>query len=280
LWYNHCGKLISWHPRNNENQALFLFGLLFLRCSFHEILLPLLNTTCNNMISDKNIARIAGFCYLVVIATGLFSEVFVRQAVRVSNDALATARNIQTNEMLFRWGFVADLINFVVGIPTILIIYHFFKKSYRIILQIALALVIIQTAIIAVNLLNQITPLLLLGNDTYLNTFQQNQLATLSLLSLNIQSQGYAIGLVFFGFYCILIGYVIFKTNAIPRIIGVAYAVAGLCYLINSFTMFLSKGFVNPLFIYLAIPIFFGELCLCLWLIIKGIDTAKLEVKR
>jgi hypothetical protein len=232
------------------------------------------------MISNNNLARIAGFCYLIVIATGLFSEVFVRQALRVSNDALTTAHNIQTNEMLFRWGFVADLINFVVGIPTILIIYHFFKKSNKIILQIALALVIIQTAIIAVNLLNQITPLLLLGNDTYLNTFQQSQLATLSLLSLNIQSQGYAIGLVFFGFYCIIIGFVIYKTNAIPRIIGVLYAIAGVCYLINSFTMFLSKGFANPMFVYLAIPIFIGELSVCLWLLIKGIDTTKLENKR
>ena len=231
------------------------------------------------MISNNNLARIAGFCYLIVIATGLFSEVFVRQALRVSNDALTTAHNIQTNEMLFRWGFVADLINFVVGLPTILIIYHFFKKSNKIILQIALALVIIQTAIIAVNLLNQITPLLLLGNDTYLNTFQQSQLATLSLLSLNIQSQGYAIGLVFFGFYCIIIGFVIYKTNAIPRIIGVLYAIAGLCYLINSFTMFLSKGFANPMFVYLAIPIFIGELSVCLWLLIKGIDTTELENK-
>ena len=120
------------------------------------------------MISDKNLARFAGFCYLVVIATGMFSEIFVRQALRVGNDALATARNIQNNEMLFRWGFVADLINFVVGLPTVLIMYHFFKRSNKIVLQIALALVIIQTAIIAVNLLNQISPLLILGNDTYL----------------------------------------------------------------------------------------------------------------
>ncbi|MBP9083911.1 MAG: DUF4386 domain-containing protein [Bacteroidia bacterium] len=229
------------------------------------------------MISNKNLARIAGLCYLIVIATGLFSEVFVRQALIVSNDALTTAHNIQTNEMLFRWGFVADLINFVVGIPTILIMYHFFKKSNKMLLQIALALVIIQTAIIAVNLLNQITPLLLLGDDTYLDTFQQSQLATLSLLSLNIQSQGYAIGLVFFGFYCILIGFVIYRTKAIPGIIGVLYAIAGLCYLINSFTMFLSKGFANPMFVYLAIPILIGELSVCLWLLIKGIDTTKLE---
>ena len=200
------------------------------------------------MISNKNLARIAGLCYLIVIATGLFSEVFVRQELRVSNDALTTAHNIKNNEMLFRFGFVADLINFVIGIPTVLIIYHFFKKSNKILLQVALSLVIIQTAIIAANLLNQI-----------------------------IQSQGYAIGLVFFGFYCIIIGFVIYKTNAIPRIIGVLYAIAGLCYLINSFTMFLSKGFSNPMFIYLAIPILIGELSVCLWLLIKGIDTTKLE---
>ncbi|MBL0343350.1 MAG: DUF4386 domain-containing protein [Bacteroidetes bacterium] len=228
------------------------------------------------MISNKNLARIAGFCYLIVIATGLFSEVFVRQALTVSNDALATAHNIQANEMLFRWGFVADIINFVVGLPTIFIIYYLFKRTNKLLLQIAVAFVIIQTAIISVNLLNQISPLLILSNDTYLNTFQPDRLATLSLLSLNIQSQGYAIGLVFFGFYCLIVGYVIYESRLLPKILGILYAFTGLCYLVNSFTMFLSKGFENPLFIYLAIPIFIGELSLCLWLLIKGIDTSEM----
>ena len=226
------------------------------------------------MISDKNLARIAGLCYLIVIATGLFSEVFVRQALRVPNNALATAQNIQTHELLFRWGFVADIINFVVGLPTILIIYHFFKRVNKLLVQIALAFVIIQTAIIAVNLLNQISPLLILSDESYLNTFQPNQLATLSLLSLNLQAQGYGIGLVFFGFYCLIIGFLILKSSLLPQLLGVLYATAGLCYLINSFIMFLSKGFENPMFMYLAIPIFIGELSLCLWLLIKGIDTS------
>jgi hypothetical protein len=227
------------------------------------------------MISDKNLARIAGFCYLIVIGTGLFSEVFVRQALRVPNDALATAHNIQANEMLFRWGFTADIINFAIGLPTILIVYFLFKRTNKLLLQLALAFVIIQTAIIAVNLLNQISPLLILSNDTYLKTFQPDQLATLSLLSLNIQTQGYAIGLVFFGFYCLIVGYVMYKSKFLPKIFGILYSIAGLCYLVNSFTMFLSKGFENPLFIYLALPIFIGELSFCLWLLIKGIDTSK-----
>ncbi|PKB18106.1 DUF4386 domain-containing protein [Flavobacterium sp. 5] len=229
------------------------------------------------MISDKNLARIAGFCYLIVIITGAFSEIFVRQALRVSNDAIATAQNIQAHEMLYRWGFVADLFNFVIGIPCVLILYFLFKRVNKLLLQISLALVIIQTAIIAVNLLNQINPLLYLSNETYLNSFQPNQLATLSLLSLNIQAQGYAVGLVFFGFYCLIVAYVLYNSKMLPKFLGIFYAISGLCYLINSFAMFLSKGFANPLFIYLAIPIFIGEFSLCLWLLIKGIDTSKSE---
>lgn len=230
------------------------------------------------MITDRNLARIAGLCYLIVIATGLFSEVFVRQALKVSNNAFVTAQNIQAHEMLFRWGFVADLVNFVVGLPTILIIYYFFKRVNKLLVQLALAFVIIQTAIISVNLLNQISPLLILSKETYLNTFQPNKLATLSLLSLNVQAQGYGIGLVFFGFYCLIIGFLIYKSNLLPKILGILYAITGLCYLINSFTMFLSKGFENPLFIYLAIPIFIGELSLCMWLLIKGVDTSKYKL--
>lgn len=227
------------------------------------------------MITDKNLARIAGFCYLIVIVAGLFSEVFVRQALIEANNALATANNIQANEMLFRWGIVSDLINFVIGLPAILIIYTLFKRTNKLLLQVALGFVIVQTGIIAVNLLNQITPLLILSNDNYLNTFQSDQLASLALLSLNVQAQGYAIGLVFFGFYCLIVGYVIYKSGLVPKVLGILYSFAGLCYVINSFMMFLSKGFENPLFVYLAIPIFIGELSLCLWLLIKGIDTSE-----
>ncbi len=228
------------------------------------------------MISNKNLARIAGLLYLIVIATGLFAEVFVRQALKVSGDAMATANNIQSSEMLFRWGFVADLINFVCGLPTVLIIYFLFKRVNKFLLQLALIFVIIQTAIIAINLLYQISPLLILSNNAYLKTLQPTQLATLAQLSLNIQGVGYGIGLVFFGFYCLLVGYVIFKSKMVPKFLGILYIISGMGYLINSFTMFLSKGFANPIFTYVAIPIFIGELSFCLWLLIKGVDNSKI----
>ena len=228
------------------------------------------------MISNKNLARIAGLLYLIVIATGLFAEIFVRQAFKVSGDALTTANNIQTSEMLFRLGVVADIVNFICGLPCVLIIYFLFKRVNKFLLQLALIFVIIQTAIIAVNLLNQTLPLLILGNNAYLKSFQPNQLATLSQLSLNIQVVGYAIGLVFFGFYCLLVGFVIFKSKMVPKFLGILYIISGIGYLINSFTMLLSKGFENPIFSYVAIPIFIGELSFSLWLLIKGIDSSEI----
>jgi len=228
------------------------------------------------MLSNKNVARIAGLLYLIVIATGLFAEVFVRQALSVSGDALATANNILSSEMLFRWGLVADLVNFVCGLPCVLIIYFLFKHVNKYLLQLALIFVIIQTAIIAVNLLNQISPLLILSNKTYLKVFQPNELAALSQLSLNIQGIGYAIGLIFFGFYCLLVGYVLFTSIMVPKFIGILYMISGLGYLINSFVTLLSKGFANPVFTYIALPIFIGELSFCLWLLIKGVDNSKM----
>lgn len=223
------------------------------------------------MFPEKKLARLAGLFYLLVIATGLFAEVFVRQALRVPGDAMATAQNIQASEKLFRWGLVADIINFIVGLPSVLIIYILFKSVNKWLASLALIFVIIQTAIIAVNLLNQVTPLLYLENDAYLQSFSPQQLATLSVLSLNVQVQGYGIGLIFFGVYCLIIGYLIFKSQRLPAIIGILYAISGACYLINSFTMLLSVNFSNPWFVYLAVPIFIGEMSLCLWLLIAGI---------
>lgn len=227
------------------------------------------------MISNKNLARIAGLLYLVVIVSGLFAEVFVRQALKVPGDAMATAHNIRSSEMLFRVGFVADLVNFVVGIPSVLIVYILFSPASKQLTRLALIFVVIQTAIIAVNLLNQISPLVFLGNGNYLKSFEPAQLATLAQHALNLQGYGYGIGLVFFGCYCLLIGFVILKSSLIPRLLGILYMITGISYLLNSFTLFLFPTVSDTLFPYFAVPAFIGEISLCLWLLVMGVRENK-----
>ena len=224
----------------------------------------------------KKFARISGFLYLIVIIAGMFAEIFVRQAMFVSNNALATVTNIQAHEMFYRVGFVADLVNLICGLPVILFFWALFKQHNKYLATLSLLFAIISNAVFAVNLLNQLQPLLVFGKANYLQVFQPNQLAVLGNISLTSQTQGYAIGLVFFGIDIIILGYLIFKTNSIPKMLGVLYAIAGICYVINSFVMFLSYKFNNPVFVYLAIPIFIGEFSIAVWLLIKGIKEDKL----
>jgi len=56
--------------------------------------------------------------------------------------------------------------------------------------------------------------------------------------------------LVFFGFHCVIVGYLFFRSTFFPRILGALLAVAGLCYLTNSFASFLSSAFAAHLFPY------------------------------
>ncbi|MFB6456764.1 DUF4386 domain-containing protein [Chitinophaga sp. Hz27] len=226
------------------------------------------------MMTNKKLARIAGLLYLIVIGTGLFAEVFVRQALRVAGDPIATAHKIQASEMLYRIGFVADLSNFVIGLPCILIFYLLFRQVNKYLALLALFFVIIQTAIIAVNLQHQASPLLLSGGE-YLKSFHTDQLALLSEYALNIQAQGYAIGLVFFGFYCLIIGYLIIKSALVPRVLGILYTLAGLCYIINSYALFLSPDMESRLFPYLMIPCFIGEFSVSVWLLVMGVKEGE-----
>jgi hypothetical protein len=47
-------------------------------------------------------------------------------------------------------------------------------------------------------------------------------------LALNGEPQGLNIAMVFHGFYCILVGYLIFRSTFLPRILGALMALGGL----------------------------------------------------
>lgn len=76
--------------------------------------------------------------------------------------------------------------------------------------------------------------------------------------------------LVFFGFYCLLIGYLIFRSTFLPRVLGALMAFAGLGWL-----TFLSPPLANHLSPYILAPGLLGEGSLMLWLLVIGVNAQR-----
>jgi hypothetical protein len=83
----------------------------------------------------------------------------------------------------------------------------------------------------ALSSLLYLAPLLVLQGKTSLSAFAPEQLQALALMLLKLNAQAYDIGLVFFGFWCVLIGYLILRSTFLPRIIAVLEVLASLGYL-------------------------------------------------
>lgn len=230
------------------------------------------------MESFKKTARITGILYLVIIIAAGFAEGVVRSGIIVSGDATATANNILASESFFRLGFVSDLVAFLCDLAVSILLYVLLKPVNKTLSLIAAALrLLAHPAIATINLINHFMPLLLLNNNSYLQVFEPAQLQTLVLLFLEAHNVGYLIAGAFFGVHLLLLGYLIFKSELFPEIIGVLLVISSLGYIVDSFGNFLFPGNEIILGWIVGVSAAVGEVSFTLWLLIKGVKTNKIQ---
>lgn len=223
--------------------------------------------------SPQIYARLGGLLYLAIILLGLFGEMFVRATLVASGDPATTANNILASDLLWRAGIVGDLLMQVCDVPVIVVLYLLLRPVSESLALLATLINLVQTAVLVSNKLNLLFPIFLQADASYLAAFSPEQLHALSYLAIKAHGFGFGIGLIFFGFACLVRGYLIFKSGYLPRTLGVLILIAGLCYLTNSFALLLAPAFAASIFPVILAPAFIGELALCLWLIIKGVNT-------
>jgi hypothetical protein len=217
-------------------------------------------------------ARMAGGLYLITATSG-FAE-SVRSKLVVYGDAATTATNILAHEQLFRLALAADIIVAVCYIAVTLLFFDLFKPVNRSLSLLAAFFSLVGCAIAALTCVFHLAPLVVLGGGHELSAFNVGQLQALALTFLKLHSQGYNISLVFFGFYCLLVGYLIFRSTFLPRVLGVLMTLAGLCYMPYSFATLLSPEFAARLFPWVMMP-GAGELVLALWLLVVGVNVQR-----
>jgi len=224
--------------------------------------------------SPARMARTAGGFYLITVITGLFAEIGVRGRLIDYGDAATTAHNIVASEGLYRLGFAADIVGSVAYVAVTLLLYELLKPVSRSLSLLAAFFSLIGIAVGAAGALGHLAPLLLL-KDAYMAPFDAAQLQALALLALKLHARAYWVALVFFGCYEAVLGYLIFKSEFLPRALGILVAVAGCAFLVNSFALMLSPPVGNALNPYLLALDGIGEISLTIWLLFAGVNAAK-----
>jgi membrane-bound metal-dependent hydrolase YbcI (DUF457 family) len=94
-------------------------------------------------------------------------------------------------------------------------------------------------------------------------------------LSLRSHAHGFGVSLIFFGCFCLVVGYLIFRSGYFPKVLGALMQITGLSYLTNSMALVLAPALANRVFLAVAVAAFVGEASLCVWLIVKGVNVER-----
>ncbi len=130
--------------------------------------------------------------------------------------------------------------------------------------------ILVGCAIQALTSLFYIAPLLILQGGSSRSAFSAEQLQSLALMFVRLNTYAFDIYLVFLGFWCILIGYLIFRSTFLPRVLGVLVAISSL-----GWVTYLHPPLANHLWPYIAAASALGEIPLEFWLIVMAVNAQR-----
>ena len=225
------------------------------------------------MNSVNKSARMAGFLYFCYFVTHVISDV-CRDSFIVHGDAVATASNIMAHEGLFTITAVGDLLAAALFSLAAWALYVLLKPVNK---NIALLFLLLNLAGVAIQCSSDIflfARQLLLSDAEYLKVFQAGQLQSLAMFFLDLREKGFIIAQLFFSAWLLPLGYLVFKSGFLPRILGAVMMIHFVGWFMTFLQSFLFPDFGAMVYVTGALGLI-SEIGLTLWLLIKGVKDQK-----
>jgi hypothetical protein len=229
-----------------------------------------------NQPQSKGYARITGLFYLIIAVVGFFSILYVPSVVKVAGDPAATMLAIAENRSLFNLGIAGEVVIVLAELFATTMLYFMFKPVSAT-LSLAAAFARFAMAIVMAVMLFFTAIALQLGSSAaFLDVFSGEQRQALAYLALETHDFGVVIWQVFFTAHLLLLGYLVLRSGAFPKLLGILMVVGSLGYLFDSahkfmFPMSDMLGMVTGV---LLVIVSVGEIGFALWLLIKGPKTS------
>jgi uncharacterized protein DUF4386 len=217
-------------------------------------------------ITLRQAALIAGFSLLIMTGAAPVAEFFVFPKLVISGNIEQTVQNIVANRGLFLTGIFDYLLTYICDVVIAWAFYVLLAQVNRSVSLLTAWFRLVYTSIAFFSLLKLVTVFRLLNSPDYLTAFGADQLHAQVKLLLGSFRSDLSMDLVLFGIHLVLLGYLVYRSSYIPRIIGILLIIDGLGWVIDSLQpYFYPNAHLGFLFI-----TFFGELVFMLWLLIRG----------
>ncbi len=227
------------------------------------------------MPSVKATARRAGLLYFLFMIVAILGEFFL-PAFMVPGDAAATARNITAAEGMYRIAILIGFGTLVIFVFLVVSLYKLLKDVDKSQAMMMVLLVSVGVAVALANLLTKFAPLVLLSRADYLSVFTKPQLDALALGFLRFHSGGLIVIKAFWGLWLFPFGRLVIRSGFFPQILGILLLVAGFAYLIGSATSLVLPDY-RQVVSRVMMPLYFGEVPIIFWLLIKGAKEPQLR---
>lgn len=230
--------------------------------------------------SRRKLARLAGFIYLLLIIFGVLGIAYIPSELIDWNNASKTLSNISDNTALFQLGIILSIFCYLSYLFLVIVLFQLLKSVNKNLAWLMLILVLVSVPIALVSVISNIDVLSLLKETEYLSILDPNLLKAKVMLSLDSYNNGIIVAQVFWGLWLFPFGYLVYKSNFLPKFLGIMLMVGCFYYFMDSmaqiaFPSYLD-GIINSILSYCAM---IGEFGICLWLLILG-DKARIITQK
>jgi hypothetical protein len=227
--------------------------------------------------SANTLARTAGLLYLVVVLTGTFYLGYVPTRLAVhGGDTAAWVAHLVRGQALIRWGIAAELVCHVAFLLLPLALYRLLAGTGKTAAVLMVAFAVAGVPIAFANVLHKLDLLTLLGGADYLQAFTRAQLNARVMLELDAYRHGLLVLEVFWGLWLAPLGWLVFRSGFLPRVLGVLLVLGCLGYLVDVLGTLLLPSYPSSAMAgYVTLPASLGEIGICLWLLLVGVRARR-----
>ncbi len=209
------------------------------------------------MENKTSIVRNLRILYPIWMLFGMFGIMYVPSVLIDFADSIATSENIKENMLLFRLGIAGRLITQLLFIIIPFLFYQLFKDLDKTTSALLLILALVS---VPISMVNETINLSIAGH-------LEDPDKIIEMLTL--YNQRMYISIIFWGLWLLPLGWLVYKFDWFPKLIGIFLFIAGFGYLINSFLKLIFPDF-DQLNLILELMTF-GELIFILWFVIRGV---------